>query len=149
MAARAKRWIVLAAVAAAGVAALAALVAAFAPLPSDSREAVYVIPSGTAAKRSPDAAGATPLPSRIRMTLGVRDVLVLRNEGTVEQSFGPVLLAPGQTYRVPFHDAAEFQLACSAHADGQVTVTVEPAPSPGWARLLWRAHSVLDRLTGR
>jgi hypothetical protein len=115
----------------------AALWAALAPLPAGPREVVYVIPKGAAARQ---AAGATAptLPSSMRFTLGVRDVLVLRNEDDAPATFGPVVLAPGQTYRVPFREPARFQLACSLHPDGQIAIVVEPAPAPGWRRLLWR-----------
>ncbi len=121
----------------------AAVWAAVAPLPSGPRELVYVIPRGTASRL---AAGGDlrVLPSRIRLTLGVQDVLVLRNEDDVRQSFGPASLEAGQTYRLPFRAPAELSLSCSAHQDGQITIAVEPAPEPGLARLRWR----LSRLPG-
>jgi hypothetical protein len=133
-----------------GVAAAAALLvvaaaawAAFAPIPSGSREAVYVIPKGTAARL---AAGekVQAFPSRMRFTIGVRDLLVLRNEDDQPQSFGPVALAPGQTYRVPFSAPATFDFACTAHEDGELTIVVERAPVPGWSRLRWRVLHLLD-----
>jgi hypothetical protein len=117
-----------------------ATAAAFAPLPSGPREAVYVIPRGFAAGAAP-----APLPARLRFTLGVRDVLVLRNEDDRPQRIGPVLLEPGQTYRVPFRSPAEFQLACSAHTSGQLTIVVEAAPRAGLARLAWRIRTMLER----
>lgn len=117
--------------------------AALAPMPAVPRELVYVIPRGTAART---AAGQDPnvLPARIRLTLGIQDVLVLRNEDVVEQRFGPALLAAGQSYRLPFRTPAEIPLACSAHRDGQITIVVEGLPSRGLARLLWRARRWLD-----
>jgi len=115
----------------------AAAWAALAPLPAGPREVVYVIPRGTAARQATGAAPPT-LPSSMRFTLGVRDVLVLRNEDDAPATLGPVILAPGQTYRVPFREPATFQLACSLHRDGQIAIVVEPAPPPGWRRLLWR-----------
>ncbi len=118
---------------------------AIAPLPSGRREVVFVIPKGTGAR---GVAGEAPnaLPARMRFTLGVRDILVLRNEDDRPQSFGAVPLMSGQTYRVQFRTAAEFQLACSAHERGQVTIVVEPAPAPGLARLAWRIRTMLERL---
>jgi hypothetical protein len=117
--------------------------AALAPLPAGPRELVYVIPQGTAART---AAGRDPdvLPGRIRLTLGVQDVLVLRNEDVVEQRFGPALLAAGQSYRLPFRAPVEIPLACSVHREGQITIVVEEPPSPGPARLLWRVRHWLD-----
>ncbi len=117
--------------------------AAFAPLPPMPRERLYVIPKGTAARQ---AAGerVTPLPSRIRLLLGVQDVLVLRNEDDVPQSFGPIQLRPGQTYRVPFQAPATFDFACSVHENGQVAIIVRRPPVAGWERLWWRLATVAD-----
>jgi hypothetical protein len=128
-----------------GLAGVAAGVwAAFAPVPPGPREVVLVIPKGTAARI---AAGekAQALPSRIRLTVGVRDLLVIRNEDDQPQSLGPVLLAAGQTYRVPFSAPATFDFACSAHDEGQITIVVAPAPSRGWQRLVWRLGEWVHR----
>jgi len=118
--------------------------AAFAPIAPGPREARFVIPKGTAARI---AAGQTAqaLPSRIRLTVGVRDLLILRNDDDQPQSFGPVLLAAGQTYRVPFSAPATFDLACSAHNAGQITIVVAPEPGAGWRRLIWRFDELLER----
>lgn len=121
-----------------GLVALAAAgSAAFAPLSSMPRERVYVIPKGTAARLA-RGEPVTTLPSRIRLLLGVQDVLVLRNEDDAPQSFGPIELRPGQTYRVPFQVPATFDFACSAHEDGQVAIVVRRPPRAGWERLWWR-----------
>lgn len=116
--------------------------AAFAPLPQGSREAVYVIPKGTAVQQS---LGANPsvLPTVMRFTIGVRDVLVLRNEDDVAATFGPVRLEPGQTYRVPFRAPTSFQLACSVHREGEVGIIVSAPPPRGWERLQWRARHLM------
>lgn len=116
--------------------------AALAPIPAGPREAVYVIPRGTAARIAAGEAVET-FPRRMRFTIGVRDLLVLRNEDDQPQSFGPVLLAPGQTYRVPFSAPATFDFACSAHEEGQLTIVVEREPVPGWRRLRWRVASLV------
>ena len=52
--------------------------AAFTPVQSSSREALFEIPDGTWARRMSGDTVAI-LPSEIRLTLGVRDVLLLRN----------------------------------------------------------------------
>ena len=64
----------------------------------------------------------------IRLTLGLNDVLLLRNLDDVPQVFGPTIMMPGQSFRLPFEKAAEYQFACTAHASGQMTVVVEPEP---------------------
>jgi hypothetical protein len=111
--------------------------AALAPLPAGPRELVYVIPAGTAARQA-RGERVSALPSMVRLTLGVQDVLIIKNEDGAEQRIGPALLGPGQTYRLPFRAPAEIPLMCSAHADGQLTIVVEAAPGPGPGRLRWR-----------
>lgn len=125
-----------------GIAVGATAWAALAPVDSDSREQVYVIPRGTWAHRS---AGEyiEVLPSEIRLTIGVKDILVLRNQDDVPQMFGPVLIMPGQSFQLPFQRASRYQFACSLHVSGQLDVVVEPTPEPGWARLRWRAAAIV------
>jgi len=112
--------------------------AALAPLRFDSREELFEIPKGTYARRM---AGdkVEILPSTIRLALGVHDVLLLRNLDDVPQQFGPTVMMPGQSFRLPFEVASDYQFACTAHASGQMTIVVEPEPSSPWARLRWRA----------
>jgi hypothetical protein len=118
--------------------------AAFVPITSPSRDEVFEIPKGTWASRM---AGhhAEILPQEIHLTLGVKDVLVLRNLDDVPQMFGPALMMPGQSFRMPFEVASDYQFACTAHAKGQLTVIVGPNPDSPWARLRWRAHWLLAR----
>ncbi|MFL6659088.1 MAG: hypothetical protein ACJ8GW_13505 [Massilia sp.] len=119
--------------------------ATIAPIHTASRDKLFEIPKGTWARRM---AGdkVEILPSTVRLTLGVRDVLLLRNSDTVPQIFGPVLIMPGQDFRLPFETVSENQFACTAHASGQMTVIVEPYPNPGLERLRWRlgelAHAI-------
>jgi len=123
---------------AASALASAALWAMFAPIPAGSREQLFEIPAGTYARR---AAGdsAEVLPTFIRLTLGVKDILVLKNLDNVPQTFGPVLIMPGQSFRMPFGVAGDVQFECTAHASGQMRIVVDPAPDAGWRRLVWRA----------
>ena len=111
--------------------------AGFAPIHVASREELFEIPRGTYARR---AAGdqVEILPSRIRLTLGLNDVLLLRNRDDVPQTFGPTILMPGQEFRLPFEQAASYQFACTAHASGQMTIEVEPEPVMPWSRIHWR-----------
>ena len=116
--------------------------AAFGPVGADDREEAFEIPKGTWARRM---AGdkVEILPGEVRLMLGVKDVLVLRNRDDVPQVFGPVLMMPGQSLKLPFEMASSYQFACSAHASGQMTVTVEPAPAAGWERLAWRTRALI------
>jgi len=116
--------------------------AAFAPMDEPDRDQVFAIPKGTWARRM---AGdkVEILPSVVRLTLGIKDVLVLENQDDVPQVFASVLLMPEQTFRLPFEMASSYQFACTAHASGQMTITVLPAPEPGWERLAWRTRRLM------
>jgi hypothetical protein len=123
-----------AALALAALAAASLAWAALTPLPAGSREALYVIPKGTWTRRM---AGEKLdiLPQELRLSLGVRDILVLRNDDEVPQVFGPVLIMPGQSFTMPFHQASTYQFACTLHVSGQLMVIVEPTPAIGWERV--------------
>jgi hypothetical protein len=130
---------------AAAALATAALWAMFAPIPAGSREQLFEIPAGTYERR---AAGdkVEALPTSIRLTLGVKDILVLRNLDKVPQTFGPVLIMPGQSFRMPFGVAGDVQFECTAHASGHMRIVVDPAPDAGWPRLAWRARTAMQWL---
>jgi hypothetical protein len=134
------RWFILLGCIVLGAAAWAALT----PISSDSRDELFEIPKGTWARRM---AGdkVEILPSEIRLTIGVKDILVLKNLDDVPQIFGPVLMMPGQSFRLPFELASEYQFVCTAHASGQMTVIVEPMPTSAWARLRWRVSAIMRR----
>lgn len=113
----------------------------FTPIHSTSRDEIFEIPKGTWARRM-SGDKVEILPDHIRLTLGIRDVLVLRNRDDVPQIFGPTLMMPGQNFRLPFERAAEYQFACTAHASGQMTIIVEPSPQSPWARVRFRAREL-------
>jgi hypothetical protein len=133
-------WLLLGALASAAV--VAAAWAALAPIQVASRDELFEIPKGTWARRM---AGnkVEILPDTIRLTLGANDVLLLRNLDDVPQVFGPVLIMPGQSFRLPFEVASVYSFACTAHASGQMSVIVDPAPAPGWPALRWRANNMI------
>ncbi len=131
------RSFVLAAVAASALAALAW--SALAPVESASRDQIFEIPNGTWARRM-SGDKVEILPDHIRLTLGVRDILVLRNHDAVPQIFGPTLMMPGQSFSLPFEQAADYTFTCSAHASGQMIISVRPYPGTPWARIAWRAY---------
>ena len=115
--------------------------AALAPIHAATRDEPFEIPKGTWARRM---AGnqVEILPATIRLTLGVHDVLLLRNLDDVPQVFGPTVIMPGQSFRLPFEVASTYSFACTAHASGQMNVVVDPHPRPGWERLRWRAENM-------
>jgi hypothetical protein len=115
--------------------------AAVTPIRSESRDRLFEIPKGTWARRM---AGdkLEILPAEIRLTLGIRDILVLKNLDDVPQVFGSILMMPGQSFRLPFEMAASYQFSCTAHVSGQMTIIVDPNPLSPWARLKWRAGNL-------
>jgi hypothetical protein len=119
--------------------------AALAPLRYATREQLLEVPQGTATRRVAGGEGAM-LPSELRLTLGVQDVLLLRNSDSVPQTFGPVRLMPGQEFRLPFEQGGEYQLASTAHAKGQMTVSVVAMPDPGSERLRWRLAALIHAI---
>lgn len=119
--------------------------AALVPVRFDSHEERFEIPPGTWSRRM---AGAKIdiLPSEVRLVRTIHEVLYLRNADVVPQLFGPTLLLPGQSVRLPFAVAAEYQFACTAHESGQMTVIVDEEPTSPWARLGFRARSLGARI---
>ena len=117
--------------------------AALAPIQPASREELFEIPKGTFERRM---AGEKIeiLPQTIHLTLGLNDVLAFKNSDSAPHIFGPTLIMPGQTFRLPFSQASTYSFQCTAHANGQLNVIVAPGPAPGWERLVWR----WQRLTG-
>jgi hypothetical protein len=121
--------------------------AGFAPIERPTREKSFEIPKGTYARRM---AGdrVEILPERIRLTLGVEDVLLLRNLDEVPQVFGPTIMMPGQSFRLPFERAAEYQFVCTAHVSGQMTIVVEDEPVMPWRKIQWRIREWREKKTG-
>ena len=120
--------------------------AAMWPVTFDSREELFEIPKGTWARRMAGEKREI-LPSRIHLLVGTHDVLMLKNSDDVPQMFGPTLLMPGQTFRLPFTTPSENSFVCTAHASGQLVIVVEAAPTWPWSRLGWRARRIMRWLS--
>ena len=120
--------------------------AALAPIAVGSRDALFEIPKGTWARRM---AGdlVDILPPQIVLTLGVNDTLLLRNRDTVPQVFGPVLIMPGQDFRLPFDTVSINEFNCTAHASGSMKVIVEAYPAAGLPRLQWRLAHIKEAIS--
>lgn len=121
--------------------------ATLAPISLVSRDQLFEIPKGTYERRS---AGEKVdiLPETITLTLGLNDTLLLRNLDVVPHIFGPTLIMPGQSFRLPFEVASSYSFTCSAHANGQMTVIVQPKPAVGWQSLHWRVTRLFERWGG-
>ena len=116
------------------------------PIEFDSREEIFEIPKGTWAGRMAGK-DLEILPQEIHLFAEVRDILVLRNLDDVPQIFGPTLIMPGQSFRLPFDTVSENQFACTAHVSGQMTVIVHEAPTTPWLRLRWRANVIAEAVS--
>ena len=118
---------------------------AFAPLEPGVNVLTFTIPKGTWARRQ---AGEKfdLIPALIHLTMGVRDVLAMKNDDDVPQLFGPVLIMPGQSFRLPFRQPSTYLFSCPLHTSGQLSVVVEPLPDAGWPRLRERIAAL--RLQG-
>ncbi|HLA70173.1 MAG TPA: hypothetical protein VK624_01600 [Steroidobacteraceae bacterium] len=127
--------------------AIAALAwAGFAPIKVPSHDELFEIPKGTYARRM-QGDKVEILPSQIRLTLGLNDVLLLRNLDEVPQVFGPTIMMPGQSFRLPFEQAARYNFACTAHASGQMTIVVEDEPVMPWSKIHWRVREWWENRT--
>jgi len=115
--------------------------AALAPLGGATRERPLEFMRGAA---SGMAAGAPSLPAELRLTLGVSDVLLLRNRDRAPHVFGQVLVAPGHVFRLPFEQAGSYPFACDAAPGARIVVHVLPEPDPGWQRLRWRLQALFE-----
>jgi len=104
---------------------LAVLFGMLAPLRGDSHELPLEV-------RGPET------PATLRLTLGVQDVLLLRNATGRPLVFGPVQLAPGGFFRLPVEEAGERAIPCPVLPGGALRLTIVPMPDPGWERLRWR-----------
>lgn len=113
--------------------------AALAPIHSASRDQIFEIPKGTWARRM-SGDKVEILPNHIHLTVGIRDILVLRNHDTVPQIFGPTLMMPGQSFQLPFDQPAVYTFSCTAHASGEMIISVDPYPATPWAKVDWRAQ---------
>ena len=117
--------------------------AALAPVEAGSRDRLFEIPHGTHGRRM-SGEHVEILPQTIRLTLGVKDVLVFKNSDSAPHIFGPTLIMPGQSFSLPFAQASTYSFQCTAHANGQLSVIVDPAPAPGWQRLRWRWRNMVE-----
>lgn len=119
--------------------------AALAPLRSASQEVVFEAPPQAHARRA-QGERLLLVPSELRLTLGVRDVLLLRNRDSVPLVFGPLQVLPGQEFRLPFEQAGAWRYACPLLPGGELALTVVPQPDPGWERLRWRVQGAIHAL---
>lgn len=123
--------------------------AALAPLRYPTRELGFDFPRTSSPTASPTASpqpGRVRVPGQVWLTLGVRDVLLLRNHDGAPHVFGQVRVLPGREFRLPFEQAGEFPFACDLAPGARVLVRVLEQPDPGWARLRWRLRTLFDAL---
>lgn len=119
--------------------------AALAPIAARDRSHLVEIPAGALERR---LAGniANALPLTVRLTVGVRDVLHVKNNDTAPHYLGAIAVKPGKQFRLPFEQAGAQEFASSAHFGGKLRVVVEPWPDPGTARLRWRTLELVQAI---
>lgn len=110
-----------------GALVLALLWGALWPVRGDSHEVLLDFPPG-----------GRGVPLEVRLTAGVQDVLLLRNRTGRPLVFGPLQLAPGAQYRLPFEEEGEQAVPVPVLPGGLLRVRVVRLPDPGWDRLRWR-----------
>jgi hypothetical protein len=130
----------------AGVILIPVVFASMWPVTFDSRDELFESPKGTWARRMAGEKREIR-PSDIHLVVGIHNVLMLKNSDDVPQIFGPTLLMPGQTLRIPFTRPSENYFSCTAHASGQLLVVVEATPAWPWDRLSWRVRRMLRWLS--
>ena len=91
-----------------------------------------------------DVRGGQETPTAVRLTLGVQDVLLLRNRSGRPLVFGPLQLAPGAQVRLPFGEQGEQMIPMPLLAGGVLRLRVLRLPDPGWERLRWRLANLGD-----
>lgn len=126
----------------AGAAILLTLLAAWAmlaPLRGASRELLLEFGAG-------EGMDGIATPAEIRLTRGVRDVLLLRNRTSTPVVFGPLRIKAGGELRLPFEEEGRHLFVCPPVAGSMVTVSVVAAPGPGWSRLRWRLGNLAQSL---
>ncbi|MGD0436495.1 MAG: hypothetical protein ABSB86_08515 [Bryobacteraceae bacterium] len=131
---------------AAGVILAPIVIAAMWPVTFDSRVELFEIPKGTWARRMAGEKREI-LPSDVHLVVGIHNVFLLKNSDDVPQIFGPTLLMPGQSLRIPFTRPSENYFSCTAHASGQLLVVVEATPTWPWDRLSYRVRRMLRWLS--
>jgi hypothetical protein len=113
---------------------------ALAPLPRTSHERSFIFPAAAPGARH------LALPREVGLTLGVQDVLLIKNLDRQPHVLGPLQLLPGEQFRLPFEHVGVFAYACPDVPGGTLRVRVAPLPDPGWQRLRWRLAALAGAL---
>jgi hypothetical protein len=92
-------------------------------LHEELRQYVIVIPAGTAERLAAGDETNAP-PHSFELVLGVRDVLVIKNEDSVWHQVGPYRVAPGHTLQQRFSRPGTIQAACTITSSQQVEIVV-------------------------
>jgi hypothetical protein len=88
-----------------------------------TRQVVYVVPKGTVVKIGSGQA-VNVLPSRVDLTIGGKDTLVIRNQDDFPLEVGGLNIKPGEQYIQKFTRPGTFDLVCSVHKSDKIQVIV-------------------------
>jgi hypothetical protein len=90
----------------------------------EARQVVYAVPPGTVARLAAGEELAV-LPDQINLTLGARDILVIRNDDTQPVQVGPFKVEPGQRFTQRYYNRGTYDLICSIHRSERLRIVVE------------------------
>jgi plastocyanin len=85
---------------------------------------VYSVPAGTI-ERLANGEDVAVLPQQIKLTLGVADILVIRNDDTQPMQVGPFKVEPGQSFTQQYYNRGTYALVCSIHRGEQLQIVVD------------------------
>ncbi|MBI3732543.1 MAG: hypothetical protein HY259_03685 [Chloroflexi bacterium] len=91
-----------------------------------AHQLVFDVPPGTVERLNRGEA-VEILPHTIRLTLGGRDTLVIKNNDRLPVTVGPLIIDPGQRFVERFYQPGSYQLACSLHPEALLQILVERA----------------------
>jgi hypothetical protein len=98
-----------------------------------ARTATYVIPPGTNARLA-QGEDVLDIPAEIKLTIGVKDTLVIKNQDNVVHTFGLFTILPQTTLTKRFTTPRIYQNVCTFHENREMKVVVNAAP---WDIFQW------------
>jgi hypothetical protein len=87
-------------------------------------EFVFIIPKGTVISQA-NGSDTVRFPTRLTLTVGARDTLVIINDDVWPAQVGPFRLEPGQQMRQRFRGPGTYEVLCATmYHQGQLRITV-------------------------
>ncbi len=93
----------------------------------EMRTVSYVIPPGTNARLA-NGEDVLDIPEEIKLTVGIKDTLVIENQDNVVHTFGLFTILPQTTLTKRFTAPRVYQNICTFHENREMKVVINPAP---------------------